>query len=131
MDDFEKLINASDLVEWIMETYPDWCVGDVRSIVDHVIDLPSAQPDDAALHESCTDCPLYDHNRHRCPRFNKVIPTTIQEIMDTQTQRGKWVKISPANIYECSKCGKNVMTDDISEYYFCHGCGADMREVRE
>lgn len=45
MDDFEKLINASDLIEWIMETYPDWCVGDVRSIVDHVIDLPSAQPE--------------------------------------------------------------------------------------
>lgn len=45
MDDFEKLINASDLIEWIMETYPDWCVGDVRSIVDHVIDLPSAEPE--------------------------------------------------------------------------------------
>lgn len=45
MDDFEKLINASDLIEWVMETYPDWCVGDVRSIVDHVMDLPSAQPE--------------------------------------------------------------------------------------
>ena len=42
--------------------------------------------------------------------------------------KGRWVKISPANIYECSNCGKNVMTDDISEYDFCHGCGADMRE---
>ena len=42
--------------------------------------------------------------------------------------KGRWVKISPAGIYECSKCGKYVMTDDISEYDFCHGCGADMRE---
>ena len=42
-------------------------------------------------------------------------------------KRGKWVKISPANIYECSKCGKHVMTNDISAYDFCHGCGADMR----
>ena len=50
MDDFEKLINASDLIEWIMETYPDWCVGDVRSIVDHVIDLPSAEP------KTCKGC---------------------------------------------------------------------------
>lgn len=93
-----------------------------------MVDAPEVRPDDAALHESCTDCPLYDHDKHRCPRFNRVIPTTIQEILDTQTQRGKWVKISPAGIYECSKCGKNVMTDDISEYDFCHGCGADMRE---
>lgn len=117
-----------------------WCDG-CETALRTLPDLPSAEPEsrrkwymkgyrdaqDAALHESCTDCPLYDHDRHRCPRFNKVIPTTIQEIMDTQTQRGKWVKISPANIYECSQCGKNVMTDDISEYDFCHGCGADMR----
>lgn len=52
MDDFEKLINASDLIEWIMETYPDWCVGDVRSIVDHVMDLPSAEPEIIR----CKDC---------------------------------------------------------------------------
>ena len=45
----------------------------------------------------------------------------------SERKKGKWVKISPANIYECSKCGKNVMTNDISEYNFCHGCGADMR----
>lgn len=42
-------------------------------------------------------------------------------------KKGKWIKISPANIYECSECGKNVMTDDISAYDFCHGCGVDMR----
>ena len=41
--------------------------------------------------------------------------------------KGHWIKISPANIYECSECGKNVMTGDISAYDFCHGCGADMR----
>jgi NADH pyrophosphatase NudC (nudix superfamily) len=45
MSDFEKLINASDLIEWVMETFPDWCVGAVRSIVDHVEAMPSAQPE--------------------------------------------------------------------------------------
>lgn len=45
MRDFEKLINASDLIEWIMETYPDWCEGAVRGIVDHVDEMPSAQPE--------------------------------------------------------------------------------------
>jgi len=42
--------------------------------------------------------------------------------------RGHWTKISPANIYECSVCYQNVMTEDIEEYHFCHHCGADMRE---
>lgn len=41
---------------------------------DMAIDALSA---DAILHESCEDCPLYDHERHSCPRFNKVIPRTI------------------------------------------------------
>ena len=68
-------------------------MGFVRSIaVKAIRDLPSAEPDNAALHDSCTDCPLYDHDRHRCPRFNKVIPTTIQEILDTQTQR--WIPVT-------------------------------------
>lgn len=48
-----------------------------------------------------------------------------------ERKKGHWAKISPANIYECSKCGKNVMTNDISEYNFCHGCGADMRGEKE
>lgn len=52
----------------------------------------------------------------------------IEELPPTQPKRGKWIKISPANIYECSECGKSVMTNDICAYDFCHGCGADMRE---
>ena len=58
MSDFEKLINASDLIEWIMETYPDWCDGAVRSIVDHVENMPSATPKKACEPEiiRCKDC---------------------------------------------------------------------------
>ena len=38
-------------------------------------------------HESCTDCPLYDHDRHNCPRFNKVIPTAIPDAQQ------RWIPI--------------------------------------
>ena len=41
-------------------------------------------------------------------------------------RHGHWIKISPAGIYECSECGKNVMTSDIEAYEYCHGCGARM-----
>ena len=41
-------------------------------------------------------------------------------------RHGRWIKISPAGIYECSECGKNVMTSDIEAYEYCHGCGAIM-----
>ena len=39
---------------------------------------------------------------------------------------GRWLQISPARIYECSECAQMVMTDDISCYKYCHGCGANM-----
>ena len=54
-----------------------------------------------------------------------------QPTIEPQRKKGHWIKISPANIYECSECGKNVMTGDISAYDFCHGCGADMREPED
>ena len=41
-------------------------------------------------------------------------------------RHGYWIKISPAGIYECSECGKNVMTSDIEAYEYCHGCGSRM-----
>ena len=57
----------------------------------------------------------------------------IKPIFKEEPQRikGRWIKISPAGIYECSICGKNVMTSDIDAYDFCHGCGADMRGGQE
>ena len=72
MDDFEKLINASDLIEWIMETYSDWCVGTVRSIVDHVEDMPSKQPEiircEDCMHNGSydTDCPIHWNGKEYC-----------------------------------------------------------------
>lgn len=36
ISEFERTINASDLQEWIMDTFPDWCEGDVRLIFDHI-----------------------------------------------------------------------------------------------
>lgn len=44
-----------------------------------------------------------------------------------ERKTGRWIKISPAGIYECSECGQNVMTCDIDCYVFCHGCGAYMK----
>ena len=43
---------------------------------------------------------------------------------------GRWIKrySSTLNkvIYECSECGKQVMTLNIDAYDYCHGCGCRM-----
>ena len=48
--------------------------------------------------------------------------------IEPERKKGKWIKISPAGIYECSECGQNVMTSDIDVYRWCHGCGCRMGE---
>ena len=62
----------------------------VKLVVDRIKRLPSEQPD-YIMTEWCTDCKEYDHEKHCCPRFNKVIRTALQ---DAQPE-----------IIRCCKCG--------------------------
>ena len=99
------------------EHYP---CGEIKALEQ----LPSVQPG-YKLDEWCEDCKEYDKERHCCPRFNRVIRNTMDEVQPEQ-KVGKWLKISPAGIYECSECGQAVMTSDIEAYKYCHGCGVKM-----
>lgn len=44
----------------------------------------------------------------------------------SMVKHAKWQKLSPAGIYECSRCHNGVKTDDIECYSYCHHCGARM-----
>jgi len=48
-------------------------------IINIINKLPSAQPE-YNLTESCADCKEYDHERHCCPRWNKVIKRTVEDL---------------------------------------------------
>lgn len=64
----------------------------------------------------------------------EIIDEYIGELPPVNPQEpktGRWIKISPADIYECSECGQNVMTADICAYRYCHGCGAKMAESED
>lgn len=75
--------------------------------------------------------PLRDmmRDQYGCPISDAyfALDKAITTLSQPQRMKGRWVRISPAGIYECSICGKNVMTSDIDAYDYCHGCGADMR----
>ena len=51
------------------------CEQGVREAIDMAIEALSNKPTD----EWCTDCKEYDHEKHCCPRFNRVIRTTLNE----------------------------------------------------
>jgi hypothetical protein len=82
------------------------------NIAKELSKLPAAQPD---ADEWCTDCKEYDHERHCCPRWSRVIRETLK---DAQPE-----------IIRCKDCkywGKRGLCDKwdyyISNDYFYCGC---------
>ena len=75
------------------------------------------------------ECDFYEQtgNPFNYAKFLDVFTAVKNAPTIEKRKKGKWIKISPAGIYECSVCGQNVMTQDIDAYLYCHGCGADMR----
>lgn len=51
--------------------------------------LPSVSPK-YNTSEWCHDCSEYDHDKHCCPRFNKVIRNTFEKIK--QAKAGHWIE---------------------------------------
>lgn len=43
--------------------------------------------------EWCDSCQEYDHNKHCCPRWNKVIKNTIEELKTTQSEP-PWIPVT-------------------------------------
>lgn len=90
--------------------------------------LPSAKPE-RRYDEWCTDCKEYDQEKHCCPRWNRVIRTTLQEVQEDR-KKGKWaVRIIRGNwndeeIRTCPNCGKTFRNLDIANY--CPNCGLPM-----
>ena len=85
--------------------------------------------------EWCHDCKEYDHDKHCCPRFNRVIRNTVEEIKEPKT--GHWINKKPRWIpslsmtmhdaYECSNCGE----PGVHWWKHCINCGARMIEPQE
>lgn len=68
--------------------------------------------------EWCHSCKEYDHNKHCCPRFNRVIRETVEEVKPNAEQ--KWIPVSerlpiPNSVYE-----------DVSVYYLVQNEYGDM-----
>ena len=63
--------------------------------------LPSAQPD---LDEWCTDCKEYDQEKHCCPRWNRVIRKTAEEVRQNAQPEQRWIPVEerlPEEPYGC------------------------------
>lgn len=80
------------IVAWTVEDRPD--VEMPTDLIDRIKALPTAQPE---LNEWCHDCKEYDKEHHCCPRWNRVIRTTLEEAQQVRTE------MSSANWISCSE----------------------------
>lgn len=109
VDKFDKAINQSDLKEWIMETFPDWCEGDVRLIMNHMNEMPSVTPQE--------------------PRIGHW-----KEVYAETDYRNGWIEFSCENCeyqhgLESGQYGWSY--GDPIPWKFCPICGAKMAESEE
>lgn len=94
-----------------------------------ILNLPSAQQEPEEF-EWCTDCKEYDQERHCCPRWNRVIRETVEEVRKNAEPR--WIPVE----YEPPEFGKDVLIShkgtvsidwltqsEGSAYFFMSGAG--------
>lgn len=71
-----------------------------------LVQIPSAQPD---LNEWCTDCKEYDKERNCCPRWNRVIRQTVEDMKAAQPG---WIPCDKGEPDEDMECWVTAKTTD-------------------
>ena len=104
VDKFDKAINQSDLEEWIMETFPDWCEGDVRLIMNHMDEMPSVTPQEPRKgHWISRWYAGHDLHFHVCSECNEEFSCDME------------TGISIDNYRYCPNCGCRMVDPQKSE----------------
>ena len=119
-----ELISRQDVIQLIQ--HKTWLTTATKSqLIAGITQLPSADP---GLDEWCTDCKEYDHEKHCCPRWNRVIRETLADMKTQKTGRWIWQGFN----IECSECGAMPDFDSTEPLYrFCPNCGARMDDGKE
>lgn len=65
----------------------------VRGFVKYIEELPRAGDENYVWDEWCTDCKEYDHEKHCCPRFNRVIHEAVEEIKEAHQAKSRNMRV--------------------------------------
>ena len=98
-------------------------------VIEETIDvdrIKNLQPFECTVDRWCTDCGEYDAKNHRCPRFNRVIRETVEEMQSEivhckdcihrwhsggRSVAGKWIRI-----YRCKRHGIEINLNDFCSF---------------
>ena len=114
---------------WTDDDYELGMKNQYESDVANIKALPTAH--DYSTDEWCAGCKEYDHEKHCCPRFNRVIRETVEETQERK--KGEWVlqqTQAGESQWRCSECSAEIFTHDgkhkIIVARYCYQCGAKM-----
>lgn len=127
MSDLIDRQNAINVFEILSDKMTNEGKTMMAQAISVLMDLSSAKPD---MDEWCTNCKEYDQEKHCCPRWNKVIRKTVEEMQMmgkiakviehdasiTDTDGYKYLRTE----YLCGACKKKVIGGDD----YCSHCGA-------
>lgn len=91
-------------------------------VTELFLSLPSAEWRED---EWCKDCKEYDQEKHCCPRFNRVIRETLDEVEEQKTEKRmlhkeyKW--LGDHDEYTCPSC--KMTFKHLGALRFCPNCG--------
>lgn len=80
--------------------------------------------------EWCHDCKEYNHDKHCCPRYTKVIRNAVKEMKEPKI--GHWITTRTFmhdGEYYCDKCKCDSPNNEKWDY--CPNCGAKMKEAED
>lgn len=114
-----RLLDGTHIVGVEREKY-EWGLELIESCISDMEELSSAQPED------CTDCREYDHERHNCPKWCKVIRNTVEELKAEQ----RWIPCSerlPEDEEEVIVSVRDDSGDNTLDYSSCgwYACAGD------
>ena len=80
-----ELISKQAAIDAVMDEFKRIPTNAIRAKI-RIEALPPAQPE-PNLDEWCDSCKEYDKEKHSCPRWNKVIKNTVDELKSAQPEQ--------------------------------------------
>lgn len=89
---FEKIIERLKLPQGVAKRCLDFKVAKAYGNAIEIVNQVAEECAEKEFSEWCHDCPAYDKENHHCPRFCKVIRTTVEEIKEGYNR--EWIPCS-------------------------------------
>jgi hypothetical protein len=126
----EKISRLKDILSEINENDNAVCylTSEDNELIESAIEALSQEPCYNS-DEWCKTCKEYNHDKHCCPRYNKVIRNAVEEMK--QPKVGHWISYwdeeARCYVYKCPECGNKQPFDTKC----CWECGTRLIVPRE